>query len=59
MATVVAAGPADREHVRVRILCFMFVRLGGWIAPLARSSVSKDAELPVLRHQVTVLPCPA
>jgi hypothetical protein len=29
-----------------------FVRLGGWLALLARSSASKDAELPVLRHEL-------
>ena len=33
----------------------MFVRLTGWMAMLARSSASKDAELLVLRHEVSVL----
>jgi putative transposase len=33
----------------------MFVRLAGWVALLARSSASKDAELLVLRHEVLVL----
>ena len=33
----------------------MFVRLTGWMALLARSSASKDAELLVLRHEVAVL----
>ena len=33
----------------------MFVRLVGWMIPLARSSVSKDAELLVLRQEVAVL----
>jgi hypothetical protein len=32
-----------------------FLRLAGWMAPLARSSASKDAELLVLRHEVAVL----
>jgi len=34
----------------------MFVRLAEWMALLARSSASKDAELLVLRHEVAVLP---
>ena len=33
----------------------MFVCLTGWMALLARSSASKDAELLVLRHEVAVL----
>jgi len=33
----------------------MFVRLTGWIALLARSAASKDAELLVLRQEVAVL----
>jgi putative transposase len=37
------------------MLYLMFVRLTAWLALLARSSASKDAELLVLRHEVAVL----
>ena len=37
------------------MLYLMFVRLTGWLALLARSVASKDAELLVLRHEVAVL----
>jgi len=41
--------------VTIRVLYVMFVRLTGWIALLARSATSKDAELLVLRREGTAL----
>jgi len=45
----------DRELVMVRMLYRMFIRLTGWMALLAHSAASKDAELAALRQEVAVL----
>jgi hypothetical protein len=41
--------------VTVRLLYLIFRQLMGWLGLLARSSSSKNAEILVLRHEVTVL----
>ncbi|WP_239310602.1 integrase core domain-containing protein [Frankia sp. Cj3] len=39
----------------IRLLYLIFVRVCGWLVLLGRSSASKDIELLVLRHEVTML----
>src|SRR5215470_6005387 len=50
-----SCGWQHRGLVMVRMLYLMFVRLAGWMALLARSAASKEAELLVLRQEVAVL----
>jgi putative transposase len=41
--------------VLIRILYLLMIRVFGWLALLARSGTSKEAEILVLRHEVAVL----
>jgi putative transposase len=41
--------------VLFRLFYLLIVRLFGWLALLARSGISKDVEILVLRHEVAVL----
>jgi putative transposase len=41
--------------VLIRILNLLMVRVFGWLVLLARSGISKEVEILVLRHEVAVL----
>jgi putative transposase len=45
----------DDRRMTLRLLYLMFRKVMGWLALLARSSAAKDAELLMLRHEVSVL----
>ena len=47
-------GPGSRL-ASVRLLYLIRIRVFGWLQLLSRSQASKDAEIMVLRHKVTVL----
>jgi putative transposase len=55
MAAVVAAWLARSLPSELRLLYLMFLHLTRWMALLARSAASKDAELLVLRQEVAML----
>src|SRR3979490_324774 len=51
----VASGSAGWAVVTLRLVYLIFLRLSSWAALLVRSDASKDAEILLLRHQLTVV----
>jgi putative transposase len=41
--------------VLIRLICLLMVRVLGWLALPARGDAARDAEILVLRHEITVL----
>ena len=50
-----SCGWQHRGLVTLRMLYLVFVRPAGWMALLARSAASKDAQLVMLRQEAAVL----
>jgi putative transposase len=48
--------PQGSDHMALRVLHLIFLRLLGLLLLLSRTDAEKEVELPALRHEVAVLP---